>query len=620
MQMSGGRIAAGLVAGLMALCAAAPAPAQDAPSHYEPTAESLAEHPLPHWYDDAKFGIFIHWGVYSVPAYAPVGPAGIGTPLVDYAEWYWRYQQQQGSATWEHHLDGYGPNFVYDDFIPQFRAERWDPRAWVKLFQDAGAKYFVLTSKHHDGFALYPSAVTHRNAMEMGPRRDLVGDLFAAARKYSDLHPGLYYSLPEWFNPLPIPPGTNGPTTGPPLFGLGPPRNAYTGQEVPYTGQRPGKDYAADLAVPQMREIVDRYHPDVLWCDIGGNPDYYRSNQTIAHYYNEAAVHNPDGVAVNGRCGDNGTHADFGGTEYGVPIGAPAKKQEATQAMGTSFGYNAQETEAHYLRPGDLIDLLINDVSKDTNLLLDIGPRADGTIPEPMTMRLKEIGDWLTINGESIYGSRPWTQPTDTDNSNVVFTVGKTGAFYMTALTWPGKELTVNAPVPLEDDSQIVLLGSDGTPLKDRREGGKLIVTMPAGGDQFAATQSRYAFVLRIAPPKFASPSVGQPRVSPTRALRARLALKVSSRRLGTRALRLTSTGQLRLPAGLTTTCSGAVTIRSAAGRNTLAKRRVPLSRTCRFRSATRLRTRVRRVTVSVRFAGSGGLEPATTRRTVRAP
>jgi alpha-L-fucosidase len=616
MQLSGGRGAALLVAAVIALCAAAPV--QAAPTHYEATAESLAQHPLPQWFDDAKFGIFIHWGVYSIPAYAPVFPAGIGVPLIGYAEWYWRYQQQQGSATWEHHLDAYGPDVVYDQFIPHFRAEHWDPRAWVKLFQDAGAKYFVLTSKHHDGFALFPSSVSHRNAMEMGPRRDLVGDLFAAARKYSDLRPGLYYSLPEWFNPLPIPSGTNGPTTGPPLFGLGPPHNAYTGEELPYTGQPPGEDYAADLVVPQMHEIIDRYHPDVLWCDIGGNPDYYRTNQIIADYYNEAAAHNPDGVAVNARCGDNSTHADFGGTEYGVPIGAPASKQEATQAMGTSFGYNAQENEGHYLQPGELIDLLVNDVSKNTNLLLDVGPRADGTIPEPMTMRLEEIGDWLAINGESIYGSHTWSQPSDTDNSNLVFTVGKTGGFYMTALAWPGKELTVNAPVPVKDDSQIVLLGSDGTPLKWRREGGKLVVTMPARDDQFAATQSRYAFVFRIAPPQFASPSVGQPRFSPVRALKARLALKVAARRLGSRAVRLTSTGRLRLPAGVATTCGGAVTLRYAAGRTTLATRRVALSRSCRFRSATRLRTGARRVTVTLRFAGQRGLAPASARRTVR--
>jgi alpha-L-fucosidase len=614
--MSGRRISAGLIVGVIALCLAVPAGAQEEPSHYEPTPESLAKHPVPRWFDDAKFGIFIHWGAYSVPAFAPVGPAGAGVPVAGYSEWYWFYQQHQGAPTWQHHLDGYGPNFLYDDFIPQFRAERFDPRAWVKLFEDVGAKYFVLTSKHHDGFALYPSAVTHRDAGELGPHRDLIGDLFAAARKYSDLHPGLYYSLPEWFTPLPHPSSAN---QNSPLFPGGPPTNAYTGATVPYTGQPPGKDYATDLAIPQMREIMDRYHPEILWCDLGSSdPTYYKSNETIAYYYNQAKVHNPAGVAINGRCGDSTTHADFSGTEYGFPIGAPAKKQEATQAMGTSFGYNAQETEGHYLKPADLIALLANNVSKGANLLLDIGPRADGTIPEPMTGRLEAMGDWLAINGESIYGSQPWTQPADTDNANVVFTVGKTGAFYMTALTWPGEELTINAPVPISDDSQIVLLGSDGTPLKYRREGGKLIVTMPAGGDQMAATQSRYAFVFRIAPPRFATPAVGQPAASPARKLLARLAVQVSARRLGPRAVRLTSTGRLRLPAGLTTKCRGAVTLRYAVGRRTLDTRCVALSRSCRFRSVARLRTSARRITVTVRFGGGAGLEPASTRRTVR--
>src|SRR4051812_26726355 len=162
------------------------------PPDYEPTRASLDTHPVPRWYKDAKFGIFIHWGPYSVPA-------GSSRHLA--SEWYLFYSSWRNSAEWEYHRQTYGEDFVYDQFIPQWKAERYDPDAWVRLFEDAGAEYFVLTSKHHDGFSLFPSAVTNRNAMAMGPKRDLVGELFTAARKRGTVRPALYYSLGEWFNP-----------------------------------------------------------------------------------------------------------------------------------------------------------------------------------------------------------------------------------------------------------------------------------------------------------------------------------------------------------------------------------------------------------------------------------
>jgi alpha-L-fucosidase len=153
---------------------------------YEPTLTSLDTHPVPKWWTDAKFGIFIHWGVYSVPAYAPPGQ-----PFLGDAEWYWFHQQVAGTPTYQHHLDTYGPDFVYDDFIAQWKAENWDPTAWIDAIRGAGAKYFVFTTKHHDGFALWPTATTDRNSVAMGPGRDLVGDLVAAACDRG-LHPGTH--------------------------------------------------------------------------------------------------------------------------------------------------------------------------------------------------------------------------------------------------------------------------------------------------------------------------------------------------------------------------------------------------------------------------------------------
>jgi alpha-L-fucosidase len=469
---------------------------------YEPTRESLDTHPLPQWWRDAKFGIFIHWGVYAVPAYALPG-----LPFIGYAEWYWAMQQIPGTPTWLHHLLTYGADVVYDDFIPRFRAERWDPSEWIRLFEDAGARYFVLTSKHHDGFLLWPSETTGRDAGDLGPQRDLIGELFAAAEG-SRVRPGLYYSLPEWFNPAPkkitlspekaLTNQTQLVNEAINLVAFGPKqaRNAYTQLPVPYTGQAPVDDYAAGVVVPQIEELVHRYHPWILWCDIGGDSTYFQSNRWIADYYNDSAAARPEGVVVNDRCGDDTTHADFDTNEYDFFTGpGTAPVTEDTRGMGSSFGYNAQETDADLSSVDELVDALVDSVSKGRNLLLNIGPRADGTIPVEMQDRLRGIGAWLAINGEAIYGSHAWIKNAEND---LRFTVGADGTFYVIALSWPGQELTIESPVPLCSSAVITLLGSNGQPLAYRREGSKLVVTLPAGGDQRLATRSENAFVLRI--------------------------------------------------------------------------------------------------------------------------
>jgi len=483
------------VAAVTALAPAAQAQEQEQ-ERYEPTAESLARHKAPGWFNDAKLGIFIHWGVYSVPAWAPAPdavPVG-GFPFTynfQYAEWYWRHQQEPGAPQWKHHLDQYGSDVLYDDFLPRFTAERYDPAAWVRLFKDAGAKYFVLTSKHHDGFALYPSGTTNRTSAVFGPRRDLVGDLFAAARREGGIRPGLYYSVYEWFHPAYKGTANSGATL---LSGqAGPPRNAYTGQEVPYTGYRPVQNYVDDHQFPQMQEIVRRYRPSVLWCDgAWDNPEeFWKTNQIIAEHFNQALAA-ADDVTVNNRCGA-GSHADFTTPEYTTEPDINPQKWEATRGIGYSFGYNAEEDELQYLSSDQLVDLLVDIVSKNGNLLLNIGPRADGTVPEIQEQRLRDLGAWLKINGEAIYGSRYWTQATDGD---VRFTV-KDGDLYMTALTWPGRQLTVSAPVPIRPDTKITLLGSDAGPLAYRRDGDRLVVDMPSAQPE-EATRSTFAYTLRV--------------------------------------------------------------------------------------------------------------------------
>ncbi|HEX3642416.1 MAG TPA: alpha-L-fucosidase, partial [Ktedonobacteraceae bacterium] len=250
---------------------------------YSATDASLSQHQAPDWFNNAKFGIFIHWGVYSVPAWAPVGQ--------EYAEWYWHAMHNKQDPTYQHQLQIYGPTSEYDDFIPQFTAANFDPKAWVQLFNQAGAKYFVLVSKHHDGFALFQTKYSHRDAVDLGPHKDLVKELFDASAQYTpNLKRGLYYSLPEWYNPA---------YHGSGDFSGGPPTQYVTGQQIPYTGYIPVKDYVQDFQKPQMLELVHNYKPDILWCDIGGQND---SPTVFADYFNQA-LQSGQQVTVDDRCG-----------------------------------------------------------------------------------------------------------------------------------------------------------------------------------------------------------------------------------------------------------------------------------------------------------------------------
>ncbi len=498
-----GTVSLAVAVGPATASAAAPAPA---PAPYQPTKASLDQHPLPEWWRDAKFGIFLHWGPASVPAWnLPMGLA---------AFWYWLEQQVPGTPTWLHHLQTYGADKTYDDLIDGLTASKYDPDAWVKLFKDNGAKYFLLTTKHHDGFAMWPSDTTQRDAGAMGPKRDLVGPLVDAARR-QDFKAGLYYSIPEWFSPAPRPAVANIVSSalslqsapagllGDSVFNLRA-RNAYTQAPVEYRGYTPVDDYGAGIVRPQLRELIDRYHPDEIWCDIGGAESYYKSNEIIAEYYNKAAATNPEGVVVNDRCGDGNTHVDFASAEQGngYTIGSQTieKPTETDRAIGSWF-YADGNTDDQLPTREALLGELINAVSLNSNYVLNIAPRADGTLPEPLTSRLEYLGRWLQINGEAIYASRPWTQGADDNNADVHFTRSKDGsAFYVMAAGAPSGSLIINAPIPIPAGAQLTLLGSDGAPLSWRVEGSKTIIDL-AG----RRTSSVGAYAIRIARPAAAA-------------------------------------------------------------------------------------------------------------------
>lgn len=475
-------------AGVLALAVTAGAGAsadpdgQDVPD-YEPTADSLDTHPVPDWFDDAKFGIFIHWGAYSVPAWGPRG---------SYAEWYWNYLNSVGSPTYNHHRDTYGADAPYDQFIDDWRAERFDADAWVDLFNDAGAKYFVLTSKHHDGVALWDTAISARDVVDRGPGRDLTAELFDAASEDGRLKAGLYHSLYEWFNPN---------YTGRPA------RNPYTGEEVPYTGVEPVDDYVHDYLHPQVRELIEQYDPDILWCDgqWERSAEYWDMAPVLADYYNQAKNRpDPKDVVVANRCKTrtgalDSPELDFQTPEYTVKEDIDPVKWESSRGIAHSYGYNANEPESDYLTSDELVDSLADIVSKNGNLLLNIGPKADGTVPEVMESRLRDIGAWLDVNAEAIYETTYYNHAED-DHSNVPvrYTVSN-GDLYAIALEWPGRHLTLGGGLPFDHSTRVQLLGTDGTSLSWRRDAADGTVRIQA--PDRSSVDGEHAFAFKISTP-----------------------------------------------------------------------------------------------------------------------
>lgn len=352
---------------------------------YQPVWASLDSRPTPAWFGDAKFGIIIHWGVYSVPAYAPVIPGHLA-----YAEWYW-HQMMEGrdnpkanaieTGTWRYHQKVYGAEFGYQEFAPEFRAQLFDPDQWANILADSGAKYVILTSKHHDGFALWPSREASAdwgrpwNAVDAGPKRDLLGDLSAAVRR-KGLRMGYYYSLYEWYNPLWL-----------------------------TDKQR----YIRDHMFPQFKDLVTRYKPSILFSDGEWElpSSEWHTPELLAWLFNESPVKGE--VVINDRWGKDTRHKHGGywTTEYTAGMSEMNHPWEESRGMGFSFGYNRAESLSDYHTGRELVIMLADTVSRGGNLLLDIGPKADGTIPVIMQDRLHQVGSWLRINGEAIYGTRP---------------------------------------------------------------------------------------------------------------------------------------------------------------------------------------------------------------------
>ncbi|KAJ6631221.1 glycoside hydrolase family 29 protein [Mycena sp. CBHHK59/15] len=451
----------------------------------------LGMHETPAWWNGAKYGIFVHWGVYSTPAWAPP---------TDYAEWYdWtlRAPPNASNPTWVHHLETYGKDFLYDDFIPAFTAVNFNASKWVELFDRAGAKYFVLVTKHHDGFALFDTGnTTHRSSVHLGPKRDLVAELLQTAKaEKPDLHRGTYYSLPEWyvFNPDYAKYG----------FGAWPgglAHNAFgtTPALEPYTGRLNISDYIEDLQLPHMMELAVKYDTEIMWCDIGG-PN--RTLEFAAAFYNHALAQGRQ-VTMNNRCG---AVPDFDTPEYATFGSIQTAKWESSEGMDPfSYGLNTATQPGQYKNGTTIVQTLVDIVSKNGNFLLDIGPTAEGEIIAPMMDNLLDAGAWLDYAGDCVYDTEYWfpgsQDPYPAPGTLASRFVTTPSTFCIVAFSAPvGGKVTVNKRLPVLPGDEIVLLRpkAPSAALKWNVDGktGRLVINVPES--DVKAVEHAWAFQVK---------------------------------------------------------------------------------------------------------------------------
>lgn len=439
---------------------------------YQPTLESVSSHPVPDWFQDAKLGIFIHWGLYSVPAYAP-NSGELSEYIASgeweqwftnnpYAEWYMNTYRIDGSPTQQHHQATYGTDFAYKDFVPMFNEaiQAWQPDEWAALFKQVNARYVVLTTKHHDGFLMWPSETPNPHITDYHASRNLVGELGEAVNNVG-MRMAYYYSGGvDWtFNPQVVQHITD------------------LQKAVPQM-----QEYV-DYANAHWRELTDRYGTNILWNDIA-YPQAADLNALFAEYYNKR----PDGVVNNRftqefKMDDVGivsnAHYDFETPEYTSFKEIREKKWESCRGIGASFGYNQLEGPEQYQSVESLVRSLVDIVSKNGNLLLNIGPMADGTIPDMQRERLLGLGQWLDTNGDAIFDTQPWQRAeSQTDSDIAVRFTQKHDTLYATLLDTPAQPTVTIHDIEAVEGSTVHLLGHE-QPLAWHQDDSGLVIQLP---------------------------------------------------------------------------------------------------------------------------------------------
>src|SRR6478736_6018170 len=459
---------------------------------FQPTWESITNNfKTPEWYRDAKFGLFIHWGAYAVPAFG--------------SEWYPREMYVQGSKEFAHHVATYGPQsqFGYKEFFPSFKAEKFDATEWAKLFKEAGVKYVVPVAEHHDGFPMYDSDLTDWTAKKYGPQRDVIAEQANAFRKAGIVFGASSHRAEHWFffdGGMYFDSDVRDPRFAD-LYGPAVNKRTSEAQSEP-----PTKEFLDDWLLRSC-EIVDKYQPEVLYFDWWiCQPVFQPYLKTFAAYYYNRGVEWKKQVAINFKEWE-GISYPRGSGVFDMERGAandiqPALWQTCTSVSRNSWGYITNHV---YKNTGEIVDELVDIVSKNGTMLLNIGPKADGTIPEPEQQILREIGAWLKINGEAIYGTRPWTKfgegPTQTaagsfsdkkekpqfTAEDVRFTT-KDKTLYAIALAWPTNGKLLIKSLAGQKVKRVELLGYSGRVKSEPTPAGLLVMLPAKSPCDFAVT------------------------------------------------------------------------------------------------------------------------------------
>jgi alpha-L-fucosidase len=478
------------------------------PGPFRSNWQSLGTYEAPDWFRDAKFGIFLHFGVYSVPAFAN--------------EWYSRTMYQPGNPSYDHHIATYGPQnkFGYKDFIPLFRAEKFNADAWVDLFARAGARYIVPVAEHCDGFPMYDSQFTAWSAAKMGPHRDVVAELEHATRARG-LNFGVSSHRAEhwwWYEGGMRFPSDVQDAKYEGIYGPAAPMALVDQRD----GKEPNPDHLERWLPPDQgflddwlarsTELVDRYHPDLLYFDWWiAQPRFKAGLQLFAAYYYNSAAARHQGVVLTYK----GEAMPANTATLDIERGKMDELrllpwQTDTSVSIKSWGY-AEHDE--YRDPKSLIAELVDVVSKNGNLLLNVGPKSDGTIPEEAKAVLLQMGEWLRTNGEAIYGTRPWIMygegPTlaksgremgsdrQTYTAQDIRFTTRRDSLYATALDWPANgQLLIHTlgrglpylPGPV---CSVELLGAT-QPISFHQEEDGLYLSVPS------SPPNPYAYVFRI--------------------------------------------------------------------------------------------------------------------------
>jgi alpha-L-fucosidase len=460
------------------------------PGPFEPTWDSLAAHyKVPGWFYQAKFGIFMHWGLYTVPA--------------QHNEWYMQYMYGAG-LQW--HTEHFGPpeKFGYKDFIPMFTAAKWDPDAWALLFKKSGAKYVVPTAQHHEGFANWDSKVAPWNAKQMGPHRDLIGDLSKAVRaqglKFGVSNHGIEnFQFIHLSSALAADLKAKGADLFDPKY-----------QDFYHVADRSDAACEKFLVnwIQRNEELIDQYQPDMLWFDNGVDMRYLDQLKlwVAAYYYNRASTWGKE-VSISTKKAayapsDNNLHTigsiiDFEKIGARSPSGIRPGAWQVDDPIGTTWGYT---TGMRIANPGSIVTKLCDTVSKNGNLLLNISPMADGTIPQAQQDTLLGIGQWLNVNGEAIYGTHNWIKFAEGDQRgegglNMRFTVKGDDLYAIILGNWPGESAVIKSlakgAAPQGRIQSVTMLGSEGN-LQFSQDDNGLKIQLPA------AAPCKYAYALKI--------------------------------------------------------------------------------------------------------------------------